>query len=182
MRLKQGAVWTAALAVVLLGAWAAEAQTTDRAGIEGKVVDQGGGAVPGVTVTLASPALLGGPRTTLTDVGGRYRFAAMPAGTYQIAFELVGFAPVKRELRLDTGFVATINETLSVGAITETVTVEPKSPVVDETSMADPGTAPIPDPGHTVGGGEPGMPRNAARAHPGDPCQTTKYHNPSLVA
>ena len=131
MRLKQGAVWTAALAVVLLGAWAAEAQTTDRAGIEGKVVDQGGGAVPGVTVTLASPALLGGPRTTLTDVGGRYRFAAMPAGTYQIAFELVGFAPVKRELRLDTGFVATINETLSVGAITETVTVEPKSPVVD---------------------------------------------------
>ena len=51
--------------------------------------------MPGVTVTIASPALQGGARTTVTDAEGRYRFAALPAGDYQVTFELAGFAPVE---------------------------------------------------------------------------------------
>lgn len=131
MRSKRGVVSAAALAVLLSAPWDAGAQTTDRAGIEGKVIDQGGGVLPGVTVTIESPALLGGARTAVTDAGGRYRFAALPAGTYQVTYELAGFAPFKREVRLDTGFVATLNETLQVGAIEESVTVTAESPVVD---------------------------------------------------
>jgi hypothetical protein len=127
---ERGVVQAAVMAAALSGAWAV-AQTTDRAGIEGKIVDQGGGVVPGVTAILTSPALLGGPRTTLTNDEGRYRFAALPAGTYQIAFELAGFTPVKKELQLETGFVATVNETLGVGAVAESVTVTFDSPVVD---------------------------------------------------
>jgi len=108
-----------------------QAQTTDRSGVEGRVVDQGGGVLPGVTITLASSALLGGTRTTVTDADGRYRFAALPAGAYEITFELSGFTVVKRDVRLDTGFLATINETLGVGALEESVTVTAESPVVD---------------------------------------------------
>ncbi len=107
------------------------AQSTDRAGIEGKVVDQGGGVLPGVSVTIASTALLGGTRSIVTDGEGRYRFAALPAGAYRIAFELAGFTTVNREVRLDTGFVATIDETLGVGGIEQSVTVQATSPVVD---------------------------------------------------
>jgi hypothetical protein len=131
MRVRTRIVSAVAVAVMMSWGGTAWTQTTDRAGIEGKVIDQGGGVLPGVTVTIASPALLGGARSTTTDGAGAYRFAALPAGTYQVTFELSGFAPVKREVRLATGFVATVNETLRVGGIEESVTVRAESPVVD---------------------------------------------------
>ncbi len=131
MRMRAWVVWTAVLAVVFMGPGALQAQTTDRAGIEGKVVDQGGGVMPGVTVSIGSTALQSGTRTTVTDGEGLYRFASLPAGTYQVTFELAGFATIKRDVRLDTGFVATLNETMGVGGVAESVTVTAVSAVVD---------------------------------------------------
>ena len=131
MRMRAWITWAAAITAIVAAPWALQAQTTDRSGIEGRIVDQGGGVLPGVTVSVASPALLGGARTAVTDAEGRYRFTALPAGTYEIAFELSGFTTVKRSVRLDTGFVATINETLGVGGIEESLTVTAESPVVD---------------------------------------------------
>ena len=131
MRKRGRIVCTVLLAGLLTAPAVLVAQTTDRAGIEGKVADQGGGVLPGVTISITSPALLGGARSTVTEAEGRYRFAALPAGTYQITFELAGFKKITREVRLDTGFVATLNETLGVGAIEESVTVNAESPVVD---------------------------------------------------
>ena len=107
------------------------AQSTDRSGVEGKIVDESGGVMPGVTITLASTALQGGTRSTVSDSEGHYRFAALPAGNYQVSFELTGFATIKRDVRLDTGFVATLNEKMAVGGLQESVTVTTSSPVVD---------------------------------------------------
>ncbi len=126
--------WTTVLLAVL-AAGAVQAQTTDRSGIEGKVVDQSGGVLPGVTVSITTPALPGG-RSTVTDGQGMYRFAALPSGTYQVSFELEGFAMKKREVRLDTGFVATLDETMSVGQVEEALTVTAVSPVVDVRTTA----------------------------------------------
>jgi hypothetical protein len=131
MQMRPRIVGVTVLAVLLSAPWAVQAQTTDRSGIEGKVVDQGSGVLPGVTVTIASPALLGGDRTTVTDAEGAFRFTALPAGVYQVTLELTGFDVKKREVRLDTGFVATINETMSVGGVQEALTVTAASPVVD---------------------------------------------------
>ncbi len=131
MRMRGWIVWTVALAGLVAAPAALVAQTTDRSGIEGKVADQGGGVLPGVTVTIASPVLQGGSRSTVSEGDGAYRFAALPAGTYQLTFELAGFATVKREVRVDTGFVATVNEAMKVGAVTESLTVTAESPVVD---------------------------------------------------
>ncbi|MGE5361448.1 MAG: TonB-dependent receptor domain-containing protein [Bacteroidales bacterium] len=120
---------------LLLMAWltpgVSVAQTTDRSGIEGKVMDQSAAVMPGVTVTISSPALLGGTRSAVTDVEGRYRFSALPAGDYKVSFDLAGFAPIKRDLRLATGFVATLDEKMSVGGVQESVVVTGTSPVVD---------------------------------------------------
>ena len=131
MRMRNRMVWIAVVAVVLSAPWAVQAQTTDRAGVEGKIVDQGGGVLPGVTVSIGSTAMQGGTRTTVTDGEGQYRFASLPAGTYQVTYELAGFATVKRELRLNTGFVATLNEKMGVQGVAESVTVTAASPVVD---------------------------------------------------
>ncbi len=131
MHMRTLIVWTALLAAVVSAPWAVQAQTTDRSGVEGRLVDEGGGVLPGVAVTLSSTALQGGSRSITTDDDGRYRFTALPAGTYQVSFELGGFTTVKREVRLVTGFVATVNETMKVGSLTESLTVTAASPVVD---------------------------------------------------
>lgn len=135
MRTRVWVVWTAVLVATFLAA-NLHAQTTDRAGIEGSVADQSGGVLPGVSVSIASPALLGGERATVTDLEGRFRFAALPAGVYQVTFELEGFAARTREVRLDTGFVATLDETMSVGGVQEALTVTTQSPVVDVRTTA----------------------------------------------
>jgi hypothetical protein len=122
--------------VACLAPCAALAQTTDRSGIEGKIVDESGGVMPGVTVTISSPALHGETRGAVADTEGRYRFAALPAGNYQVTFELAGFATIKRDVRLDTGFVATMNERMTVGGVQETVTVSGAAPVVDVRTTA----------------------------------------------
>ena len=128
-------VWTVVVLATLV-AGPSRAQTTDRSGIEGRVVDQSGGVLPGVTISIESPALLGGARVAVTDEEGRYRFAALPAGVYTVTFDLAGFTPAARDVRLETGFVATINQTLGVGAIEESVTVTTESPVVDVRTTA----------------------------------------------
>jgi hypothetical protein len=111
------------------------AQNLSSASIGGTVTDNTGGALPGVSVTAASPALQIGQVTTVTDGEGRYRFADLARGVYQLRFELSGFQPLVREgLQLSAGFAARVDVTLSVGALAETVTVSGASPVVDVTS------------------------------------------------
>src|SRR5438093_12904911 len=64
--------------------------------ITGRVEDTSGARIPGVTVTLSSPALQG-ERNVLTDENGNYRFPVLPPGTYRVKFELPGFSTLVRE-------------------------------------------------------------------------------------
>lgn len=102
--------------------------------INGKVSDATGSVLPGVTVTITSPAMQGN-RTDITGIDGNYRFPAVPPGEFRITFELAGFGTVVREgVRVGLGFTATINTELKVASLEETVTVTGASPVVDVTS------------------------------------------------
>src|SRR4051812_40283842 len=99
--------------------------------INGKVSDTSQGVLPGVTVTAASPSLMG-VQNAVTDAGGNYRFPALPPGTYTITFELPGFTTLKREnIDIAMGFTAAVNVELSVASLQETVTVTGDSPVID---------------------------------------------------
>src|SRR5262245_15256370 len=97
----------------------------------GKVTDDQGGVLPGVTVTLSGPAAMGTPTAT-TNASGLYRFPAVNSGTYTLKFELAGFAPMVRE-----GIVVPVRQTITVDAqmklasLQETVTVSGSSPTVD---------------------------------------------------
>jgi hypothetical protein len=123
----------AALAIVsTFGLAPAAAQTGQMFGeLVGKVVDDQGGVLPGVTVTLSGPAAMGTP-TAVTNEQGRYRFPAVNSGTYQLKFDLGGFAPMVR-----TGIVVPVRQTITVDAdmklatLQETVTVSGSSPTVD---------------------------------------------------
>ena len=47
--------------------------------ITGRATDTSGGALPGVTVSITSPNMIGGARTSVTDEEGVYRFTRFPA-------------------------------------------------------------------------------------------------------
>ena len=82
--------------------------------IQGRVTDAQGAVLPGVTITAASPALLG-QQTTVTSETGNYRFPAVPPGTYTISYELAGFNTVKREgIQITLGFTANVNVELQL--------------------------------------------------------------------
>jgi hypothetical protein len=121
---------------LLLPAWLAAGQTVSATtgAINGRVSDNTGAVLPGVTVTIASPSMMG-TRTAVTSAEGQYRFAAVPPGVYQIMYELSGFNAVTRdEIRVTLGFTATVNVELGVATLQETVTVTGASPVVDTQS------------------------------------------------
>lgn len=104
--------------------------------ITGVVTDTTGAVLPGVSVDAGSPVLIEGSRTAITDSQGVYRIIDLRPGTYRVTFTLPGFRVVVREgVQLNTGFTATINIQLAVGAVEETVTVSSASPIVDVQSV-----------------------------------------------
>ncbi len=122
---------------VLLGPASASPQIGQTATLTGTVTDASGSVLPGVTVTVVGPALLGGSRSTATDAHGVYRFPALPPGRYALRVELAGFKPVTREnVRLQLGQIITVDVTLEIGGVEETVTVRGESPIVDVKSSA----------------------------------------------
>jgi hypothetical protein len=108
---------------------AGQAQTTGS--IVGRVTDESGAVLPGVTVTATSPAMQVPEVTVTTDAQGDYRLAPLPIGTYQVQYTLPGFQTIRREnLRLTAGFVARVDVALKVGALEESITVS-ATPTID---------------------------------------------------
>ena len=118
------------LIVGLVLACPSYAQTTGR--ILGVVRDSSKAILPGATVTATSPAMPGGAVTAATNGQGEYQFLNLPPGVYKITVELSGFGTYEEpDLRVTAGGTVERNVGLSVGALTETITVSGESPVVD---------------------------------------------------
>jgi hypothetical protein len=110
---------------------AAQAQVTRTGVIQGQVADPEGLPLPGVTVTVSSPQLIGGEQMATTGSDGRFRFPALPPGNYTVEASLQGFeTQVQEDVRVSVSLTATVNFSLIIG-VTDTVTVLGASPVVD---------------------------------------------------
>jgi len=92
----EGMIWLAALALVAAVALPVHAQQQTGA-ITGRATDGSGGALPGVTVSITSPNMIGGARTAITDEQGVYRFTLLPGGQYVVSFTLPGFTTLNVE-------------------------------------------------------------------------------------
>ncbi len=104
--------------------------------IHGEVMDTEGNALPGCTVMLRGPKLLGA-RTYVTSGTGDFRFPSIPPGSdYEVRVEMPGFKTMIRPgLIVRVGRVTDIEIVLEVTTLEEEVTVTAASPVVDvETS------------------------------------------------
>jgi hypothetical protein len=122
-------------ALLMFGAVRAEAQAVGAASIRGRVTDESGAGVPGVTVTVASPSLQLRERSAVSEADGEYQIRSLPLGVYAVTFELVGFQRFVREgVQLGAGFEARIDATLKVSTVQETITVTGQSPVINVAS------------------------------------------------
>jgi outer membrane receptor protein involved in Fe transport len=100
--------------------------------IEGTVTDEDGSPLPGVTVEISSPALMGGANAQVTSEKGFYRFINLPPGEYQLVFILDGFQTLIREkIRVLVDSTVTEDIILKQSSIEETVTVTAEAPVID---------------------------------------------------
>ena len=121
---------TAWIALVLLVlSTAAWAQGT--AQLNGRVTDESGAVLPGVTVT-ATQTDTGFVRTTVTDDTGNYAMPNLPLGPYRLEVSLQGFKSYAQTgivLQVNTNPV--INASLGLGNLEETVAVEAAAPLVD---------------------------------------------------
>jgi hypothetical protein len=117
--------------VLVLIAPLAFPQSKETGAIVGKITDEEGSGLPGVTITVASPNLMG-TRTATTNPQGEYRVPALPPGVYTVKAQLQGFQTVVQEdIRLTTTTRLTIDITLKPSAVEEQVTVIAQSPTVD---------------------------------------------------
>lgn len=112
------------------------AQARQTGSIHGTVVDEEGNVLPGATVTLSGPRVMG-TKTYITSETGKFRFPALlPGKGYEIKVEMPGFkTTIRKGLIVSVGKTTEITITLEVATIEEEVTVTAESPVVDvETS------------------------------------------------
>lgn len=120
------ALW-ALLAAVLCATPALAQDTTGR--VAGTVVDSSKAAIPGATVKLEGGAV---NQMAVSDAEGRYTFATIPPGVYKLTTTLSGFTTsVTERVEVRLGQTTAVDVTLSVGGVSEQVTVEASSVRVD---------------------------------------------------
>jgi hypothetical protein len=128
---KLGAFAAAVLALLGLLSPPAAAQTTGD--IRGNVVDSSNTPLPGVTIEIRSPTMLG-VRSTITDRAGDFRFRTVPPGTYSLTATLSGFTKLERtDIRVLLSETATVSLVLRISR-TEKVVVTGETPAVDTAS------------------------------------------------
>jgi hypothetical protein len=105
--------------------------------IAGTARDSNGGVLPGVTVVVASPAMIEKTRTTVTDGNGQYRITNLVPGMYTVTFTLTGFNTfVRQDVEVNAEVTVAVNAEMKLGAIEETVTVVGATTVVDVQNVA----------------------------------------------
>ncbi len=124
----------ASVAVAFL-AWAPLALAQRTTGtISGTVKDASGAVLPGATVAISGPNVVGSQSTT-TNEQGFYRIPNVPPGEYVLSFSWVGFKSVtRRGLRVSLGVTIVENASLEVSQLQESLDVVAETSVVDTTS------------------------------------------------
>ena len=117
-----GRVKTLCLLASLLCVAQAGAQGNPTGTVSGRVTGQDGAAIPGVTVTAASPSLQGQRSVTTTAVGD-YIIPFLPPGQYTLTFELQGFQPAEQKTLVTSAGTVTLDAKLQIAGVAEAVTV-----------------------------------------------------------
>ena len=100
--------------------------------VDGQAVDPDGRPLPGASVEITGPSLMGS-RIAFTGATGSFRFPAVPRGEeYVLTFSLSGFKTiVRRDIIVRLNMTTTIDVSMDLTGVEETITVTGESPVID---------------------------------------------------
>jgi hypothetical protein len=130
-------LWTVA-ALITMGTTALGQQ--GRSELRGRVTDDTGGALPGVSVVITNQDT-GTFREVTTSGDGTFFAAQLIPGVFTISAELAGFRGFQRtDFAIGVGNTLDIDIVLEIGALEETITVSGEAPLVDLTSAEVGGT------------------------------------------
>jgi hypothetical protein len=116
------------LILVLSSAGLAQRQTGS---LRGTIIDEQGNPLPGVNITVTSPAMQG-QQTYISTNDGEFRFPTLPPGEYTIRAELSGFQKIERPgIIVSVGKAVSVIIQMKMAAVEEEVTVTAAAPVVD---------------------------------------------------
>jgi hypothetical protein len=117
-----------ALILALFGWGAAFAQTT-AARLQGTITDPSGAIIPGATVTITNTET-GLVTAVQSNTKGLYVAPALPAGHYRVSVVKTGFQRSSRTMTLQISQVAVVDFQLSVGAVSQAVTIKGGAPLL----------------------------------------------------
>ena len=125
-----------ACAAFLFALPAARAQGSPTGTLTGVVLDPSGGVLPGVSIT-AKNTQTGLTQQTVSSGGGDWRLPALPAGTYELTFELDGFKKtVRNGVLVEAAVTRSVPTTMEVGGLAETVQVSGDAALLTATTSA----------------------------------------------
>jgi len=112
----------------------AKAQSGNSGSIEGVVKDASGGVVAGATVEI-SYAVSGLHREITTESDGSFKFTNVPFNSYHLVVSAGGFASHTQDVEVRSGVPVTMQIALKVGTAVQTVTVEARDLVENESTF-----------------------------------------------
>jgi len=113
------------------------AQAGATGAITGTVSDQKGGAISGATIVVTNVATGHKEREVVSTGAGTFNVPSLPPSRYSLEITATGFSRFLMDnILVQVTETASVNATLSVGQVTETVTVHDVSPPVELTSAA----------------------------------------------
>ena len=105
------------------------------AAIVGTVRDSSGAPIAGATVEATGPALIERFKVAVTGSDGTYRIVDLRPGEYSVTVTLSGFQSVRTDaVQLSSGFTATVDAVLTIGSISEQVTIRAQTTLIDTRS------------------------------------------------
>jgi hypothetical protein len=130
--MRQTGVLLLVAALMSVPAWSQT--TTGR--LIGTTVDESGAPLPGVSVAISSPVLIGGVQTKTTDEWGEFAFLSLAPGDYTVQAALSGFVAQERSpVRVPLGGAGVIDITMTIGSFSGEIEVVDEIPVVDTTQV-----------------------------------------------
>lgn len=131
MQRRNAWIWALVLCLTLGGT--AFGQGVQSGTLVGSVTSNDGAALPGVTITVTSPALQG-ERSTVSAVNGDFVLRGLPPGQYRVVFTLEGMKSVERQVQIGLGTTARADAVMEVAAAEETIVVTGEAPSALETT------------------------------------------------
>src|SRR5438876_3141354 len=120
--------------VLFFAAAPAKAQSGNSGSIEGVVKDASGGVVAGATVEI-SYAVSGLHREITTESDGSFKFTNVPFNSYHLVVSAGGFASYTQDVEVRAGVPVTLQISLKIGTAVQTVNVEAKDLVENESTF-----------------------------------------------